>query len=97
MAKFLMLGKYSAEAVKGMAAERTGKAVKAMEEAPSLPWGVPWYGSWRKKSNGGPGKKQAPLLGWIRLSFLPFEDKLECFSQIAIPRDLASPRGRILV
>lgn len=32
MAKFLMLGKYSTEAVKGIAAERTKKAVEAMEK-----------------------------------------------------------------
>ncbi len=33
MAKFLMLGKYSADAVKGIAAERTKKAVSAIEKA----------------------------------------------------------------
>jgi uncharacterized protein with GYD domain len=33
MAKFLMLGKYSTEAVKGIASERTKKVVGAIEKA----------------------------------------------------------------
>ena len=33
MAKFIMLGRYSAEAVKGIAADRTKKAVETMEKA----------------------------------------------------------------
>lgn len=33
MAKFLMLGKYSAEAIKGIAAERTKKVVGVIEES----------------------------------------------------------------
>jgi len=33
MAKFLMLGKYSAEATKGIAAERTKKGVEIIEKA----------------------------------------------------------------
>jgi len=32
MAKFLMLGKYSAEAVKGIASERTKKVIEAIEK-----------------------------------------------------------------
>lgn len=33
MAKFLMLGKYSKEAIKGISAERTDKAVSLIEKA----------------------------------------------------------------
>jgi len=33
MAKFLMLGKYSVEAIKGIAAERTKKVTEAIEKA----------------------------------------------------------------
>ncbi|PIP21189.1 MAG: hypothetical protein COX40_00805 [Candidatus Omnitrophica bacterium CG23_combo_of_CG06-09_8_20_14_all_40_11] len=33
MAKFLMLGKYSVEAIKGIAAERTKKVVQTIENA----------------------------------------------------------------
>jgi uncharacterized protein with GYD domain len=33
MARFLMLGKYSPEAVKGISAERTKKAVEAIEKS----------------------------------------------------------------
>ena len=33
MAKYLMLGKYSSEAIKGIAPERTKKAVEAIEKS----------------------------------------------------------------
>ena len=33
MAKYLMLGKYTVEAVKGIAAERTGKVVSTIQQA----------------------------------------------------------------